>query len=499
MRFDGVTADIAADFSDPSVVQTIAGSTIVNVEQFEIFLGSGSDTVVLGLGDDVVLAGAGNDTVDGRAGNDTLVGGDGTDALSGGSGSDWLQGDDGDDTLDGGDQDDFLFGNAGGDRLIGGGGTDQLNGGAGTDTAVLTGNLAHYTFAISELGGGWVQMTNAATGEVDHIHLIEQLEFADTTAAAADVIAFTITGTDGDDRLFGSYLADTINALGGDDLMVGFDGNDVLNGGAGDDTIQADDGNDTLNGDSGNDYLAGGVGDDILNGGTGIDTAFLYFGTAAAGVTYTIGDGVVVTNQGIKTLTSIEAVDFHGSLHADTVTGGSARDFLFGSDGDDMLNGLGGDDLLFGQVGNDRLNGGDGSDRLEGEDGNDRLTGGGGGDALTGGAGADTFAFTLLSDSASGEPDLIMDFAGKGKPGRAPSGERDKIDLSAIDANVERAGDQPFKLVQEFTGRAGQAYSSYDEGTDTTSLFLDVNGDEVADMTIQLLGQINLTRGDFIL
>ena len=104
-----------------------------------------------------------------------------------------------------------------------------------------------------------------------------------------------------------------------------------------------------------------------------------------------------------------------------------------------------------------------------------------------------------VSDSASGEPDLIMDFTSKGKPGHVPGGVRDTIDLSAIDANVEFAGDQPFKLVQKFTGVAGQAYSSYDEGTDMTSLFLDVNGDEIADMTIQLLGQINLTRSAFIL
>ena len=455
--------------------------------------------MVLGLGDDVVFGEAGNDTLDGGAGDDSLIGGAGTDVLSGGSGDNSLTGGEGDDTLDGGDQDDSLFGQEGDDRLIGGGGTDQLEGDAGNDTAVLAGNLADYTYAISELGDGRLRLTNSVTGEVDHVGSIEQLEFADTTAATADVVAITIQGTDGDDWLGGSYVADTINAGGGDDTLVGFEGNDVLNGGAGDDDLIAGGGNDTLNGGPGNDRLHGGDGDDIIDGGTGIDRVGLSFSTAASGVTYTIGDGTVVTSSGTKTLTSIESGDINGSRFADTITGGEALDLLWGGAGDDTLNGLGGDDLLFGQVGNDRLNGGDGSDRLEGEDGNDRLTGGGGGDALTGGAGADTFAFTLLSDSASGEPDLIMDFAGKGKPGRAPSGERDKIDLSAIDANVERAGDQPFKLVQEFTGRAGQAYSSYDEGTDTTSLFLDVNGDEVADMTIQLLGQINLTRGDFIL
>jgi Ca2+-binding RTX toxin-like protein len=499
MRFDGVTANIAADFSDPSVVQTIAGSTIVNIEQLEMVLGSGSDSVVLGLGDDVVLAEAGNDMIDGGAGDDTLVGGDGTDVLSGGTGSDWLEGGEGNDTLDGGDQDDDLFGQAGDDRLIGGSGTDELEGGAGNDTAVLAGNLADYTYAISEVGGGRLRLTNSVTGEVDHILFVEQLEFADTTAATADVVALTIEGTEGDEGLGGSFVDDTINAGGGDDTLLGFEGNDVLNGGAGDDQLIAGGGNDTLNGGPGNDYLDSGDGDDIIDGDTGIDTAFLNFRTAAAGVTYTLGDGTVVTSNGTKTLTSIESVDFHGSIFADTVTGGEAFDFLFGGAGDDTLNGLGGDDLLFGDIGNDRLNGGDGSDRLEGEDGNDRLNGGGGGDELTGGAGADTFLFTLVSDSAPGARDLIMDFTAKGKPGHAPGGVRDKIDLSAIDANVELPGDQSFKLVQQFTGVPGQAYSSYDEGTDRTSLFLDDDGDGVADMTVELLGQINLTRGDFIL
>ena len=517
LRFDGVTSGIAADFSDPSLVQTLAGSTVVNVEQFEMVLGSGSDDVVLGLGNDVVFAEAGNDRIDGRAGDDTLVGGDGTDVLSGGSGIDWLEGGNDADTLDGGEQDDSLFGQAGDDRLTGGGGTDLLEGDAGNDTAVLAGNLADYTFGISELGDGRLRLTNSVTGEVDDFNSIEQLEFADTTAAVADLVAIRIDGTDADDRLFGSYVADTINAGRGADLVVGFDGNDVLNGGAGDDTILAGGGNDTLKGGSGNDYLDGGGGDDIIKGGSGFDIAFLNFGSAAAGVNYTLRDGAIVTSNGTKTLTSIEGTDISGSEFADVFTGGSGFDFLFGDDGDDRLNGMGGNDVLLGHIGNDRLNGGNGNDRLDGGDGNDRLIGGngsdlldggdgndrligdGGGDTLTGGAGADRFVFTLASDSTPGAPDLIMDFIGKGNPGNAPGGVRDKIDLSAIDANIGLAGDQSFKLGQEFTGDAGQAYSSYDEGTDTTSLFLDVNGDAVADMTIQFLGQINLTRGDFIL
>jgi hypothetical protein len=50
-----------------------------------------------------------------------------------------------------------------------------------------------------------------------------------------------------------------------------------------------------------------------------------------------------------------------------------------------------------------------------------------------------------------------------------------------------------------FSGSAGEAYSSFDAGTGITSLFLDVNGDAVADMMIGLIGQVNLTGADFIL
>ena len=103
--------------------------------------------------------------------------------------------------------------------------------------------------------------------------------------------------------------------------------------------------------------------------------------------------------------------------------------------------------------------------------------------------------------------DVITDFSGavvlstnsQGKVIRTP-GEHDKIDLAAIDANTNLAGNQAFTLVQNhFTGHAGELYSSYDAGAGVTNLYLDVNGDGIADTTIQLLGHMNLTGADFIL
>ena len=124
----------------------------------------------------------------------------------------------------------------------------------------------------------------------------------------------------------------------------------------------------------------------------------------------------------------------------------------------------------------------------------DTLVGGGGGDMLTGGAGADRFKFTATSDSAPGAADVITDFSGK----RAAA-QGDKIDLSAIDANSNTAANDAFSLVNKFSGQAGQAYSSYDKQSGTTSIYLDVDGDRSPDMVILLLGHVNLTTSDFIL
>ena len=148
----------------------------------------------------------------------------------------------------------------------------------------------------------------------------------------------TITGTSGDDVLYGD--SGTIFAVVGDD--------DVLNG---------EGGNDTLTGD-GNAIFSVTGGDDVLNGGDGDDLL--------------VGDG-------------------NGFF----VTGGD--DTLNGGDGDDLLvgDGVG----IFVTGGDDELNGGDGDDTLLGNGGNDTLTGGAGDDLLTGGSGSDTFAFSFTFDS----------------------------------------------------------------------------------------------------
>ncbi|HEX8062526.1 MAG TPA: M10 family metallopeptidase C-terminal domain-containing protein, partial [Allosphingosinicella sp.] len=126
----------------------------------------------------------------------------------------------------------------------------------------------------------------------------------------------------------------------------------------------------------------------------------------------------------------------------ENANGGSARDYLYGNDVSNKLNGNGGNDVLDGAKGND---------------------------IYTGGAGADEFRVSEI-----GFNDKITDFT---------SGV-DKIRLSEIDANSGLAGNQAFTFIgnSAFTGSAGQL-RAYTQGADHY-LAGDVNGDGLADFTI---------------
>ena len=194
-------------------------------------------------------------------------------------------------------------------------------------------------------------------------------------------------------------------------------------------------------------------------------------------------------------------VKFFGFAGWDTLIGGSGNDLILGDGSIDAYFANG----LSGSIGITEDEGFAGSDNLEGGDGNDTLIGGGNLDLLTGGAGADTFVFRAEEDSSGSLSDLITDFSGQvafstgpsGRPRRS-KGERDEIDLSAIDADVNTAGDQAFVLVKHgFSRAAGEMFSQYDPATDQSNLFIDTDGDALADMTISFAGQVVLTGADF--
>jgi hypothetical protein len=151
------------------------------------------------------------------------------------------------------------------------------------------------------------------------------------TVHGAPETASNVSGTPGDDMLFGSEFNDSIQGRAGSDLICAGGGNDIVNGGAGDDEME---------------------------GGAGIDT-LTYKGATNP------GEGVTVT------LGSVRGQD----------TGGAGFDIISGFEN------------LEGTIYNDVLSGDDGGNKILGLAGDDEIRGGGGNDDMTGGAGSDTFVF----------------------------------------------------------------------------------------------------------
>lgn len=172
----------------------------------------------------------------------------------------------------------------------------------------------------------------------------------------------------------------------------------------------------------------------------------------------------------------------------DSIHGTNFNDKLFGGTGNDLVSGGLGNDTVDGGPGNDGVYGGAGNDVLIGGIGNDILGGGAGKDLMTGGAGQDRMVLRKLSDSGTtfATRDVIRGFA-----------HGDKIDLSAIDANTNVVGNQSFKWAKVFTGAAGQLVVTKTTDTATVDRYLvrgDVNGDKVADFSVQIYGSPALDK-----
>jgi Ca2+-binding RTX toxin-like protein len=231
------------------------------------------------------------------------------------------------------------------------------------------------------------------------------------------------------------------NVVGSDqrDNITGSSDDNVLKGGKGDDQLFGGEGRDTLYGGDNGDVLAGGKGADTMYGGDGIDTLF-YF-DSSAGVTVDLSRGV----------------GHGGDAEGDTF---SEVENIFGSQFGDTLIGNNGDNVL---------------------------TGSGGRDILIGGGGKDTFAFrgnASANDSTVANPDVIKDFV---------QGE-DVIDLRGLNAHW---GPVQHQLVDEFSGAANEVMVVV--GSDSTTVYADLNGDKAADFAIELSNPVHLTANDLLL
>ncbi|WP_343717702.1 calcium-binding protein [Inquilinus sp.] len=519
--------------------------------------GSAEDYFLAGSGNDVLRGGVGGDQLYGGNGEDTA---DYSQAAAGVAASLYYGAGNGGEAQ--GDilrEIEDLVGSAFNDTLSGDFNANVIEGGAGADVLDGRGGIDLLSYEHSAAGVTVSLTTGVALGgdaEGDTLTAFENLlgsAFADTLAG--DAGNNVLEGGAGADALYGSGGIDTAvyahsaagvqvdlvagTGAGGDAAGDSLFSIENVTGSAYNDTLAGGIGANTLSGGAGDDILRGGAGADILDGGAGNDSVF--YNSSQAGVIVNLLLGVAVGGDAQDdSLISIERVT--GSDLADRLTGNAASNTLYGRGGDDILSGGAGADVLSGDAGADQLDGGSGVDTayyagskagvqvdlgahtasggdaagdtltgieqlmgsefgdtltgdaganvLWGQGGDDVLTGGSGGDTLKGGAGSDRFVYLAAGDSDGGvaTQDAIGDFT---------SGDR--IDVSAIDANGAGPGDGSFTFITgAFTGAGGElrvaaGLNGY------VAVQGDVDGDKVADFTINVLSDHTLTAADFVL
>ena len=354
----------------------------------------------------------------------------------------------------GGTGSDRITGNAAANRLEGGAGGDTLDGGAGIDT--LDGGPGNDTYFVDRSSDAVIERLSWGTDRVQSTvsyvlpEEVEQLLLLGSGAinGTGNALANRLTGNVADNRLSGGI---------GDDSLVGGLGNDWLDGGGGADSMSGGRGDDTYVVDAATDLV--------------VETSLPGVDLVRSSVDWVLG-----TNVENLVLTGSAATTGTGNAVTNLITGNAAANRLAGGGGYDSLVGNGGTDLLLG---------GGGGDTLIGGNGNDTLDGGAGTDRLSGGSGNDRFVFIGVAHSGVGSHrDLIVDLQGG-----------DRIDLSAVDARNDLAGNQAFVFIGDapFDGHAGQlrVVAGLVQG--------DVDGDGVAEFEIGLTGSYVPVAVDFIL
>ncbi len=259
-----------------------------------------------------------------------------------------------------------------------------------------------------------------------------------------------ITGTTGNDELFGTSDSDTISALAGNDKITGGLGADTLYGNEGDDEF--------LLGSP--DIVAG----EVIDGGTGTNAISIFGAVNLAIFSFTNiqtlnihHPSVTLSAEQFSSLSRIWAVSSAPStlIAADTGTYNFSNRTVAGA--------------TFTFVGSA------GNDSIIGNDVKQNIIGGLGADVLTGNNGADVFIYRSRLESTAVQTDLITDFF-KGV---------DKIDLSGLS----------FRGVTSGTPTLGWLKFTYDSATHVTTL-ADLGGSGFA---IKLNGNhLALDNTDFI-
>jgi len=455
----------------------------------QVFVGGKAVASVAAVEAVSISSGSGNDEITGGAGDDRLFGGTGNDILFGGAGNDFLFGGD-------------LYGFASPLAPIE---RDFLDGGDGIDTASL---------GAASTATSMVFVFDPTPGAISNV-IVDGVK----TTAVRNIENFATSGTFGDDLITLGSGDDKVYSLGGKDRLDGGGGSDLLElslrsrqaitldldtapgvaadlliggvwsgsianferldiiagwshdritGGVGKDDISGGDGNDFLSGNDGDDYLSGDAGKDRLDGGAGAD--FLAGGS---------GDDIYIVDAG-------DTVEEAAASGIDTVYT-DLSSYRLGDNLERLFYSGTGRFTGIGNALDNTLTGRRRADHLEGGDGNDTLTGGLGADDLVGGAGADHFIYASVADSNAEGFDTIADVS---------TLDRDRIDLSAIDANTTGGtSNDAFVFIGSaaFSGHAGEL--RYMRGV----VQADVDGDALADLAIRLVDGKPLTKGSFVL
>ncbi|MCX2973495.1 LEPR-XLL domain-containing protein [Halieaceae bacterium IMCC8485] len=348
---------------------------------FQIYGGSGNDTIILGTGSGAVSyveGGVGDDLIVGTGGEDILIGEAGNDVIFGQGGADVISGDaleisetatlraDSNDTTDGND---WIAGGTDADIIFGAGGVDTILGDAMWSDVAESEVLA--TIRASAIDGfverDGTDLIIGDGGLVDLAMLTSNPDTAVSLTSSGAGSADTIRAGGFADRVYGGKGDDNIRGGSGNDTIYGEDGRNTIYGGANDDTIYGGDLRDELYGDGGEDWIYGEGGDDYIQGDDDGDKLFGGFG----------------------------ADEILGNAGNDSLRGGGEGDQLFGGAGNDYLDGDFGDDVLFGDT-DGRL----GVTLLPEDFGNDELVSTYGTDILDGQAGSDDYVVNFIGGTA---------------------------------------------------------------------------------------------------
>lgn len=407
----------------------------------------GNDWLAAHGGNDTMAGGSGDDTLDGGAGSDSLFGQGSNDSLLGGAGTDILDGGTGNDTLRGNDDADTLSGASGDDELRGDAGHDLLRPGSGQDS--VYGSTGNDTILISDIVGP-AEVLGGADTDTLVVNVSGGFGIADlteTTLATLEVLRIEL----GTPALTVAQLAAFT-------------------------TVQLSTG-------------AGSITGILLMDGGSINLQALDMPqTTAAGLTVTL------FNSGTATPGFAIGGRYSGAFINDNILGSGRADSIGGANGHDTLWGGAGADTLNGGFDHDSLSGGADNDQVNGGSGNDTVQGGAGSDTLTGSSGADRFRYAAEDLLVTSAQDWIMDFT---------RSAGDRIDLSAVDANVNSGGDQAFGAPIPLSGGAAPppvGSLRYEVFAGYTMVYAYNDSDAAADLALRVVGAgYTPVASDFIL